>query len=191
MGASRLECAEPHGGSPGQENFFMACWTLCWGPTWDWQAQHGAANGQPKVNGGHTTGACGAPRAVHRDRWLHWACYFNRGPTWTPSGPPACQNHTGFGVAVLNCLQEIKNIPFWTAPSGLSVQHATVLAALSALQQRPHVPLSDIVNMDLYVWYILKYTCQVAVCEAESSVSKYMLWLSSQDFLKGSRARRR
>jgi hypothetical protein len=71
-------------------------------------------------------------------------------------------------------MQEFKNRPFWTAPRGLKRVACHVLAALSALQQRPHVPLSDIVNMDLYVWYILKYTCQVAVCEAESLVSKYI-----------------
>jgi hypothetical protein len=52
---------------------------------------------RPKVDGGLTTGACWAPQAVHRDRWLHCACCFNCGPTWTPSRPPACQNHTGFG----------------------------------------------------------------------------------------------
>ncbi len=34
-------------------------------------AQHRAGNGQPKVNGGHATGACWAPRAVHRDICLH------------------------------------------------------------------------------------------------------------------------
>ncbi len=76
------------------------------------EAQHRAANGQPKANGGHATGACWAPRAVHRDRWLHCACYFNRGPTWTPSRPPARQNHSGFGVAVLNCMRKFKNRPF-------------------------------------------------------------------------------
>jgi hypothetical protein len=30
--------------------------------------------------------------------------------------------------------------------------------------------------MDLYLWCILKYTCQVAVCEAESLVSKYICY---------------
>jgi hypothetical protein len=48
-------------------------------------------------------------------------------------------------------MQEIKNRPFWTAPSGLKRAACHVLAAVSALQQRPHVPLSDIVKMDLYV----------------------------------------
>jgi hypothetical protein len=52
---------------------------------------------------------------------------------------------------VLNCMQELKNRPFWTAPSGLKRAACHVLAALSALQQWPHVPLSDTVNMDLYV----------------------------------------
>ncbi len=35
------------------------------------EALHQAANGRPKVNGGHATGARWAPRAVYRDRWLH------------------------------------------------------------------------------------------------------------------------
>ncbi len=41
------------------------------GPAWDWKgrtymkAQHRATNGWPKVNGGHATGACWAPRAAH------------------------------------------------------------------------------------------------------------------------------
>jgi hypothetical protein len=96
-----MEHAEPHGSSPGQR-------TTSWhagffagglggtgrGSTYV-EAQHRAANGQPKVNRGHVTGACWAPRAVHWDRWIHCACCFNRGPTWTPSRPPACQNHTG------------------------------------------------------------------------------------------------
>jgi hypothetical protein len=39
-------------------------WTPRWGPAWDWkgstymEAQHWAANGRPKVKGGHMTGAC-------------------------------------------------------------------------------------------------------------------------------------
>jgi hypothetical protein len=115
------------------------------------EAQHRAADGQLKVNGGHATGACWAPWAVHRDRWLHCACYFNHGPTWTPSRPPARQNHTGFGVAVLNCMQEFKNRPFWTAPSGLRRAACHVLAALSALQQRTHVPLFENCIMGLYL----------------------------------------
>ena len=56
MGASRLERAEPHGGSPGQENYFIARWTLRWGPTWDWKGEH--------VRGGSTrTGATRQERA--------------------------------------------------------------------------------------------------------------------------------
>jgi hypothetical protein len=31
----------------------------------------------------------------------------------------ASQNHFGFGVTVLNCMQELKNRPFWTELSGL------------------------------------------------------------------------
>ncbi len=58
---------------------FIARWTFCWGPTWDWkrstygyvEAQHQVANARLKVHGDHVTGGCWAPRAVHRDRWLH------------------------------------------------------------------------------------------------------------------------
>jgi hypothetical protein len=151
MGASRLERAEPHGSPPGQENYFMAHWTLCWGPTWDSERGH--------IRGGSTPGSRWAaesewgprnrsvlsPTAVHRDRGLHCTCYLNRGPTWTPSRPPARQNHSGFGVAVLNCMRKLKNRPFWTAVSGLQCAACHVLAALSGLQQRPHVPLFEIV----------------------------------------------
>ncbi len=68
MGASRLERAEPHGGSLGQENYFTA--RLHVDPTLGAyvglegghilyvEAQHRAADGQPKVNGGRATGAC-------------------------------------------------------------------------------------------------------------------------------------
>jgi hypothetical protein len=79
MGASRLECAEPHGGSLGwQLSWLHAGRSCCWGPMWDWkrstymEAQHRASNGQPKVNGDHVTGAYWAPWAVHRDRCLHY-----------------------------------------------------------------------------------------------------------------------
>ncbi len=37
MGASRLERAEPHGGSPGWQLYLTACWTYHWGPAWDWK----------------------------------------------------------------------------------------------------------------------------------------------------------
>ncbi len=83
----------------------------------------------------------------------HRPVYFNREPTWTPSRPPARQNHTGFGVAVLNCMQEFKNRPFWTAPSGLKRAACLALAALSALQRRPHVPLFENCIMGLYLQY--------------------------------------
>ncbi len=166
MGASRLERAEPHGGSPekrttswldaglyagglrgtGRDGTYM-------------EAQHRVADGQPKVNGGHATGACWAPRAVHRDRRLHCACYFNRVPTWTPSRPPTRHSHSSFGVTVLNCVQELKNRPFWIALSGLKRAACRVLAALSALQQRPHVPLFENYVFSIYVWLILKYSC--------------------------------
>jgi hypothetical protein len=37
------------------------------------------------------------------------ACsYLNRGPTWTPSRPPAPQSHTSFGVAVQNVRRSLR-----------------------------------------------------------------------------------
>ncbi len=36
------------------------------------------------------------------------------------------------------------------------------------------MPLFENCVYDLYIWWILKHTCRVAVCEAESLVSKYM-----------------
>jgi hypothetical protein len=71
-------------------------------------------------------------------------------------------------------MQKFKNRPFWTAPSGLQCAACHVLAALSALQQRPHVPLFENCVYDIYIWWILKHMCWVAACEAESLVSKYM-----------------
>jgi hypothetical protein len=112
-----------------------------------------------------------APRAVHGDGGLHCACYFNRGPMWTPSRPPARQNHSGFGVAVLNCMRKFKNRPFWTALSSLQCAACHVLAALSALQLRPHVPLFENCVYYVHIWWILKHMCRVAACEAESLVS--------------------
>ncbi len=111
-----------------------------WGstPGWQWAV---------KSERGPATGACWAPRAVHRDRQPHHTCYLNWGPMWMPSRPPVCQNHTDFGVAVLNCMQEIKNKPLRTAPSGLKWAAYHVLAALSALQQRPYVLFSDNVKV--------------------------------------------
>ncbi len=177
---------------------WLACWTLHWGPTWDWERWHvrggSTPNGQPKVNGGHATGACWAPRAVHRDRRLHCACYFNRGPTWTASRPPTRQSHSGFGVAVLNCVQEFKNRPFWIASSGLKRAACHMLAALSALQQRPHVPLFEkLCFCSIYIWLILKYSCKLQSVRqrAWSASTCTYVWLFSQDFLKGSSARRR
>ncbi len=43
MGASRLESAAPHSGSPGRKISSTARWTFCWGPMMDWkgvEAQH-------------------------------------------------------------------------------------------------------------------------------------------------------
>jgi hypothetical protein len=67
MEASRLERAEPHGGSPGQKNYFMARWTLRWGPTWDWKGEH--------VRGGSTPGR-------------QWAAESEQGPRdWSVLSP--------------------------------------------------------------------------------------------------------
>jgi hypothetical protein len=66
MGASRLVRAEPHGGSPGQENYFMGgkldstlgAYVGLGEVARTWRLNTWAADGQPKVNGGHATGAC-------------------------------------------------------------------------------------------------------------------------------------
>jgi hypothetical protein len=43
---------------------------------------------------------------------------------------PAHQNQPGFGVVILNCLQELKIRPIWTALSGLKWQAGHALQAL-------------------------------------------------------------
>ncbi len=108
MGASQLERVEPHGGSPGQENYFMARWTFRWEPAWDWkgstyvEAQHWAANGQLKVNRA-TQQECAEP---HR-QFTGIDDIIERANS--TEGPHGCHqgrqhtNHTGFGAAVLNC----------------------------------------------------------------------------------------
>ncbi len=100
------------------------------------EAWHRDANGQPKVNGGHVTGACWAPRAVHRDRRIHCTCHLY----WDPRGCQRGHQHTkpaGYGVAVLDCMQELKNRPFRTATSGLKWAAGHVLVTFSTLQWRP------------------------------------------------------
>jgi hypothetical protein len=52
----------------------------------------------------------------HRDRRLHRTLLSQRRAHVDAIELPTHQNHTGFGVAVLNCIQELKNRPFWTAP---------------------------------------------------------------------------
>jgi hypothetical protein len=118
MRASRLEHAEPHSGSPGQENYFMAHWTLRWGPAWDWKGEHVSGGSTP----GHQWAAeneRGATRQEHAEPHGQFTgidtsshVLLQRGPTWMPSRLPACQNHTGFGMVVLNRMQEFKNGPF-------------------------------------------------------------------------------
>jgi hypothetical protein len=110
MGASRLERAEPHGGSPGWQLYLTAHWTYRWGPAWDWKGARTCGGSTPgsrwaaESEWGHVTGARWAPRAVHRDRWLHYMLLAQLEPTWTPSRPPARQDYTGCWVAELNCL---------------------------------------------------------------------------------------
>ncbi len=73
---------------------------------------------QPKVNGGHATEHAephgqftGIDDFIARatSTKVRRGCHRGRQHA----------NHTGFGVAVLNCTQEVENGPFWTAPSGL------------------------------------------------------------------------
>ena len=125
-----------------------------------------------------------------------WACYFNRGPMWTPSGPPARQDHSGFGVAELNCTWKFKNRPFWTTLSGFQCAACHVLSTLPALQQRPHVPFFEIVFM-IYIYSISMRNFEAYVPsyrlwgrELGQQVYVHMFWLFSQGFLKSSRARR-
>jgi hypothetical protein len=144
MGASRLECASPTA-PPGWQLYLTACWTFgrggrvgLEGEVWRtyMEARHGAANGRPKVNGGHVTGACWAPRAVHRDRRIHCTCHLY----WDPRGCHRGHQHTkpaGYGVGVLNCMQELKNRPFRTATNGLKWAAGHVLVTFSTLQWRP------------------------------------------------------
>jgi hypothetical protein len=53
------------------------------------------------------------------------------------------QKHPDFGMVVLNCLRELENRTFWTALSGQKWVAGHVLAALSTLQLRPYLQLSD------------------------------------------------
>jgi hypothetical protein len=108
MGASRLERVEPHGGSPGWQSSSTAHWIF--------GAQVGLAEEHLR---GDITGLPNRHQAVQRDRLLHRKPLSQTGPMWMPLRPPACQNQPGFGVAVLNCLQEVKIRPIWTALSSL------------------------------------------------------------------------
>jgi hypothetical protein len=129
MGASRLEHSEPHGCSPGWLSSFTARWTFSWGLAWDYKgskymkAQHWA--------GGHATGACWAPRAVHRDRWLHRRLLPQLGAYVDDINAASMPEPTW----VLNCLQELKIRHVWTTLSGLKWAAGHMLVALSALRQ--------------------------------------------------------
>ncbi len=157
------------------------------------ETQHRAADGQQKVNGGHATGACWAPRAVHRDRWLHCTCYFNPGPTWMPSRPPARQIHSGFGEAVLNCMQEFKNRLSEPHQAFLSVRRATCWRLFPLFNSGPLASLWKLCYWFIYMMNSEVYvpSCSLWGRELGQQVLVHMLWLFSQDFLKGSRARRR
>jgi hypothetical protein len=109
----------------GWQISFTSRWTFSWGPAWDWkgstyvEAQHGAAKGQPKVNGGDMTGVCWAPRAAHLDRRLHCtslpqlgahvACQnqparwtFSWGPAWEGSMYMEAQHRAAIGQPKVN-----------------------------------------------------------------------------------------
>jgi hypothetical protein len=112
-------------------------------------------------------------------------CYLNREPTWMLSRPPVRQNHTGFGVAVLNFMKELKNRPFWTAPSGLKWPCWRLFLLFNSGPTCFSLTIVKI-QYGLYVLWILKFTCQVAVWEAESLVSKYVLFFLVKILLKES-----
>ncbi len=136
QGPTWREHAEPFGGSPGWHSGPSARGPRGAGrgaPTVHWGSTPGHQWGGHKVNGSHTTGACWAPQAVHWDRFFHRTSLLNRGPMWMPLRPPAFQNQPGFGMEVLNCLQELKIRPIWTTLSCLKWAAGDELAALSTL----------------------------------------------------------
>jgi hypothetical protein len=63
-GTKRLERASPTAVHREGSLYCAARWILGWGPAWAcwWdtymETRHRAADGQPKINGGHATGAC-------------------------------------------------------------------------------------------------------------------------------------
>jgi hypothetical protein len=105
-------------------------------------------------------------------------CYLNWEPMWTPLMSPACQNQLGFGMAVLNCLQELKNRPIQTALRGLKCAEGYMLAALSTLQQWPYVHLFElfilICNNSLRLKALI--FLQATVLEAKNVVSNDCLF---------------
>ncbi len=119
MRASRLERAEPHGGSPRRQISSTACWTFCWGPMWDWKGSTYLELNTGMSMGGRkwtrTTRLEGAEpqgQITRIDEFI--TChYLNRGPMGMLLRPPAHQNNPDFCVAVFNCLQELKNRPIW------------------------------------------------------------------------------
>jgi hypothetical protein len=144
MGASWLQHVAPWR-LTGMADLFHCTMDLLLGARMGQEGEHvRRLNTWPTMGGRKWTGAirqkCAEP---HRQFTGIDDCiagrYLNRGPTWMPLRPPACHSHLGFGVVVLNCLQELKNMPIWTTLSGLRWVAGHVQAALSALQQRPYV----------------------------------------------------
>jgi hypothetical protein len=74
MRVMRMECAEPHSGSPGWQISFIACWTFSWGPTWDrkgctyMEAKHLAADWATESELGLCDRSVLSLMAIHQDR---------------------------------------------------------------------------------------------------------------------------
>ncbi len=90
-------------------------------------------------------------------------------------------------------MQEIKNRPFWTAPSELKRVVCHMLAAFSALNSGPTcLSLTLLIWIYMYdIFWSILYVPSCSLWGRELGQQVHMLWLFSQDFLKGSRACRR
>ncbi len=108
------------------------------------ETRHRAADVRPKVNGGHGTGACWAPRAVHRDRQLHCACRLYCDPRGRHQHCPS-PNQWVMAWWYWTVLQELKNRPFRTTTCSLKWAAGHVLATFSTLQRRP--TCSSLINI--------------------------------------------
>ncbi len=176
MGAPTTGVCEPHGGSPGWQllpRCTLDLWLVARVGLWG-EHVHGhltPGRGWPKVNGGHATGACWAPRAVNWDRRLHCMCHLYCDPRGRHQG---CQHAkpSGYGVAVLNCMKELKNRPFRTATRGLKSAAGHMLATFSTLQLRP--TCSSLINgLNCVFCNVLEVH---SGCWANSVVSRYSLF---------------